>query len=68
MSKLTKSKTLRMPPPLSQKTKKNIVRIVYHQGKVFRRFKEKEKFIKLAKQFKVHKTRMIIKINIIKLT
>ena len=47
--------------------KKNIVCIGYHQGKVFRRFKEKKKFIKLLKVFKVHETTMIFKINIIKL-
>ena len=28
--------------------KKNIACIAYHQGRVFRRFKEKEKFIKLV--------------------
>ena len=33
--------------------KKNIICIAYHQGKVFKRFKEEEKFIKLVKAFKV---------------
>ena len=47
--------------------KKNIIDIEYHQGKVFRRFKDKEKFIKLVKQFKVHKTKMIFEISIAKL-
>ena len=47
--------------------KKNIIDIEYHQGKVFRRFKDKEKFIKLVKQFKVHKTKMIFEISTAKL-
>ena len=33
--------------------KKNIICISYRQGKVFKRFKEEEKFIKLAKAFEV---------------
>ena len=47
--------------------KKSIVCITYYQGKVFRRFKEKEKFIRRVNEFKVHKTTMIFKMNIIKL-
>ena len=47
--------------------KKNIVCIAYHQGKVFRRFKAKEKFIKLVKEFKVLKSTVTFKMNIIKL-
>ena len=35
--------------------------------KSFRRFKEKEKFIKLIKEFNVHKNTMIFKINVVKL-
>ena len=44
--------------------KKNIISIAYHQGKVF---KDKEKFIKLVHEFRVHKSTIILKINIIKL-
>ena len=47
--------------------KKNIISIAYHQGKVFKRFKDKEKFIKLVNEFKVHKSTIIFKINIVKL-
>ena len=47
--------------------KKNIISIAYHQGKVFKRFKDKEKFIKLVNEFKVHKSTIIFKINIFKL-
>ena len=32
---------------------KNIISITYHQGKVFKRFKDKEKFIKLVNELKV---------------
>ena len=37
------------------------------QGKVFHKFKEKEKFIELVKQFTIYKTIMTFKINIVKL-
>ena len=47
--------------------KENIISIAYHQGKVFKRFKDKEKFIKLVNEFKVHKSTIIFKINIFKL-
>ena len=48
--------------------KKNIIRIAHQQGKLFRKFKEKGKFIKLVKELKVHKITIIFKINIVKLT
>ena len=41
------------------RTKKNIISIAYHQGKVFKRFKDKEKFIKLVNEFKIHKSNNI---------
>ena len=47
--------------------KKKIICIVYHQGKPFKRFKEKEKFIKLVSEFNVHKNTITFKINIAKL-
>ena len=47
--------------------KKNIISIVYHQGKVFKRFKDEEKFVKLVNEFKIHKGTIIFKINIVKL-
>ena len=34
---------------------------------MFKNFKDKEKFIKLVNEFKVHKTTIIFKINIFKL-
>ena len=47
--------------------KKSIISIAYHQGKVFKRFKDKERFIKLVKMFKVRKSAIIFKTDIFKL-
>ena len=47
--------------------KKDIIRIAYHQGKVFKKFKDKEKFITLVNKLGIHKTTIIFKINIFKL-
>ena len=50
------------------KTKeKGIINIAYYQGNVFKRFKEKEKFIKFVSQFGIHKNTIIFKINVSKL-
>ena len=46
---------------------KGIKSIGYHQGEIFKRFREKEKFMKLVGDFKVHKNTIIFKINIFKL-
>ena len=47
--------------------KKNIIFFAYQQGKVFRKFKENRKFNSLIKQFKITKSTIIFKINIVKL-
>ena len=44
--------------------KKRTIHIAYYQGKVFKKFKDKERFIKLITWFKLHKTIIIFKINI----
>ena len=50
------------------KTKrKGIINVAYHQGQVFKRFKEKEKFAKLVSELRIHKTTIICKINVFKL-
>ena len=50
------------------KTKrKGIISVAYYQGKVFSRFREKEKFVKLVADFGVHKGTIIFKINVFKL-
>ena len=47
--------------------KKGIIRIAYHQGKVFKKFKGKKKFITLVSRLGIHKTIIIFKINIYKI-
>ena len=42
--------------------KKGIISIAYHQGKVFKRFKEKEKFIKFVSQLWIHKNTTFLKL------
>ena len=47
--------------------KKGIISVAYHEGKVFKKFKEKEKFVRLVSELGIHKTTNIFKINIFKL-
>ena len=47
--------------------KKEMISITYHQGKVFKKFKDKEKFITLVSQLGIHKNTIIFKINVFKL-
>ena len=47
--------------------KRNIVWLAYQQGKVFEKFKESTKFIEMIKQFRVGRSTIIFKINIVKL-
>ena len=50
------------------KTKrKGIINVAYHQGQVFKRFKEKEKFAKLVSELGIHKTTIICKTDVFKL-
>ena len=50
------------------KTKnKRIINVAYHQGQVFKRFKEKEKFAKLVRELGIHKNTIILRINVFKL-
>ena len=50
------------------KTKRKwIINVAYHQGQVFKRFKEKEKFAKLVSELGIHKTTIIFRINVFKL-
>ena len=46
---------------------KGIISVAYYQGKVFKRFKEKEKFVKLVSELGIHKTTIIFKVNVVKL-
>ena len=46
---------------------KRIIKVVYHQGQVFKSFKEKEKFPKLVTELGIHKNTIIFRINVFKL-
>ena len=47
--------------------KKGIISIAYHQGKVFKKFKDKEKFITLISRLEIHKSTIIFRTNVFKL-
>ena len=47
--------------------KKEIINVACHQGNVFKRFKEKEKFAKLVSKLGIHRTTSIFTINVLKL-
>ena len=42
--------------------KKGIINVAFHQGQIFKKFKEKEKFAKLVNELGIHKTTIIFKI------
>ena len=44
--------------------RKDIITVVYHQKKVFSRFRGKEKFMTLMSKFKIHKNTIVFKINV----
>ena len=47
--------------------KKGVINMAFHQGKVFKQFKDKEKFITLVNKLDIHKITIIFKINVHKL-
>ena len=47
--------------------RKGIILVAFYQGKVFKRFKEKEKFIQMVGKLKIHKSTIVFKINVFKL-
>ena len=47
-----------------QTKKKEIISIVSHQGKVFKKFKDKEKFITQISRLGIHKNTIIFKIDV----
>ena len=47
--------------------RKCIISVAYHQSKVFSRFREKERFVRLVADFGVHKGTIIFKINVFRL-
>ena len=52
---------------ITKTKKKGIINVAFHQGQIFKRFKEKEKFAKLVSELEIHKTTIIFKINVFKL-
>ena len=46
---------------------KGIIAVAFYQGKIFKRFKEKEKFIQMVGKLKIHKSTIVFKINLFKL-
>ena len=41
--------------------------VAFYQGKIFKRFKEKEKFQEMVGKLKIHKSTIVLKINVYKL-
>ena len=48
--------------------RKGIIAVAFHQGKVFKRFKEKEKFMQMVGKLKIHKSTKVFKINVLSLS
>ena len=44
-----------------------MISVAYYQGKLFKRFKEKKKFIQMVSKLEIHKSTLIFKINVFKL-
>ena len=47
--------------------RKDVIVVAFYQGKIFKRFKEKEKFQEMIGKLKIHKNTIAFKINIFKL-
>ena len=47
--------------------RKGMVSVMYYQGEIFKRFKEKQKFLQMVSKLKIHKSAIIFKINIFKI-
>ena len=45
--------------------RKGIISVANYQGKFFKRFKEKEKFIQMVGKSKIHKSTLLFKINVL---
>ena len=58
------TKVIKKNEDIIRTKKKGIISIAYYQGKMFKRFKGKEKFIKQVSQLGIHKNTIIFKINV----
>ena len=47
--------------------RKGIIAVAFHQGKVFKRFKGKEKFMQMVGKLKINKSNKVFKINVFQL-
>ena len=47
--------------------KKGIINVAFHQGQIFKRLKEKEKFAELVSELGIHKTTIMFTNNVFKL-
>ena len=47
--------------------KKGIIAVAFYQGKIFKRFKERENFIQMVGKLKIQKSTIVFKINLLKL-
>ena len=47
--------------------RKGIIAVAFHQGKVFKCFKEKEKIVQMVGKLKIHNNTIIFKVNLFKL-
>ena len=61
------AKVIKQYEDIIKMIKKGIIRTAHYQGKIFKRFQEKEKFTKLVSQLGIHKNTIIFKINVFKL-
>ena len=61
------AKVIKQYEDIIKTIKKGIIRTAHYQGKIFKRFQEKEKFTKLVSQLGIHKNTIIFKINVFKL-
>ena len=52
---------------LRGRKKKGIIKVAFHQGRIFKRFNEKEKFAKVVSELETQKTTIIFKVNVFKL-
>ena len=61
------SKIIKQYGNIIETKNKGIMNVACHQGQVFKRFKEKEKFGKVVSELGIHKTTIIFRINVFKL-
>ena len=61
------AKVIKQYEDIIKTNKKGIIRTAHYEGKIFKRFQEKEKFTKLVSQLGIHKNTIIFKINVFKL-